>query len=178
MSPAILFDLDGTLIDTPAGITRVYHEVLAEDGRTAPETVIRATIGRPLDAAFGVLLGLPADSAEVARGVTRFRELFRDEVVPNARELIFPGIPAMLARLRGGGHPLAIVTSKVETSAREILGAAGMVDECVTAWRGAASRTRTSRSWRPSDSAGHRRAVWSSATRSTTSAWPSPPGCG
>lgn len=129
MNPAILFDLDGTLIDTPAGITRVYHEVLAEDGRTAPETVIRATIGRPLDTAFGELLGLPADSVEVARGAARFRELFRDKVVPNAGELIFPGIPAMLARLRGGGHPLAIVTSKVETSAREILGAAGMVDE-------------------------------------------------
>lgn len=129
MIPAVLFDLDGTLIDTPAGITMVYNEVLAEDGRTAPETVIRATIGRPLDAAFSVLLGLPADAAEVARGVARFRELFRDTVVPNARELVFPGIPAVLARLRGAGHPLAIVTSKVETSAREILASAGMVDE-------------------------------------------------
>jgi phosphoglycolate phosphatase len=129
MIPAILFDLDGTLIDTPSGIVRVFEEVLAQDGRVVAETDIRATVGRPLDASFGVLLDLPADSAAVARAVTRFRDVFRTRVVPGARELVFPGVPALLTRLRAAGHQLAIVTSKVETSAREILTSAGLMDE-------------------------------------------------
>ncbi|HYQ62145.1 HAD family hydrolase [Actinophytocola sp.] len=128
MNPAVLFDLDGTLIDTPSGIVTVLREVLAEGGRTAPEADIRATVGRPLDAAFSALVGLPPDSPEVASSVARFRLLFRERVVPGARELIFPGILDVLAGLRGTGRQLAIVTSKVETSAREILAAAGMVN--------------------------------------------------
>lgn len=129
MIPAVLFDLDGTLVDTPSGIVRVFEQVLAEDGRVATDADIRATVGRPLDASFGVLLDLPVDAAVVARAVTRFRDLFRTTVVPGARELVFPGVPGLLAGLRAAGHQLAIVTSKVETSAREILTSAGLMDE-------------------------------------------------
>jgi phosphoglycolate phosphatase len=129
MSPAVLFDLDGTLIDTPSGIVAVFREVLAEVGRTASEAAIRATVGRPLDASFSALIGQPPHSPEVAAAVARFRLLFRERVVPGARDLIFPGVLPVLAGLRRAGHQLAIVTSKIETSAREILGAAGMVNE-------------------------------------------------
>jgi phosphoglycolate phosphatase len=128
MIPAVLFDLDGTLIDTPGGIVAVLREVLAEHGLTAPEADIRATVGRPLDASFSALIGLPPDAPEVVSSVARFRLLFRERVVPGARELIFPGIPEVLHGLRRDGRQLAIVTSKVETSAREILAAAGMVN--------------------------------------------------
>jgi phosphoglycolate phosphatase len=130
VSPAaVLFDLDGTLIDTPSGIVAVLREVLAEGGRTAPEAEIRATVGRPLDASFSALTGLPPDSTEVVSAVARFRQLFRERVVPGAGKLVFPGILGVLAGLRRDGRQLAIVTSKVETSAREILAAAGMVDK-------------------------------------------------
>jgi phosphoglycolate phosphatase len=128
MIPAVLFDLDGTLIDTPSGIVAVLRDVLAEVGHTAREADIRATVGRPLDASFSALIGSPPDSPEVTSSVARFRLLFRERVVPGARELIFPGIPGALHDLRREGCQLAIVTSKVETSAREILVAAGMVN--------------------------------------------------
>jgi phosphoglycolate phosphatase len=129
MTPAVLFDLDGTLIDTPSGIVALLRDVLAEGGRTAAAADIRATVGRPLDASFSALVGLPPDSPEVAAAVARFRQLFRERVVPGARDLVFPGVLPVLAGLRRAGHQLAVVTSKVETSAREILGAADMVDE-------------------------------------------------
>jgi phosphoglycolate phosphatase len=129
MTRAVLFDMDGTLIDTPAGILRVYHAVLAEQGRTAAKADMRATIGRPLVPSLASLLGVSAEDPRVERAVARTRALFTELVVPNARELIFPGIPELLAELRVQGRPLAVVTSKIRRSAEELLGAAGLLDQ-------------------------------------------------
>jgi phosphoglycolate phosphatase len=121
---AVLFDLDGTLVDTPRGIVMVFADVLAEVDVRLPEQRLRDMIGRPLATCFARFLELPEDHADVARAIARFRELFTKTVVPNAGELVFPGVPAMLTALRAIDRPLAIVTSKVKASADELLGAA------------------------------------------------------
>lgn len=121
---AVLFDMDGTLIDTPSGIFHVLTEVLES---AVPPDVLRATIGRPLVTSVAGLLALPEDHARVARTVTRFRELFTELVVPNAPGLVFPGVPELLARLRARGRALAVVTSKGRRGAEELLGAAGLL---------------------------------------------------
>lgn len=130
MTTCVLFDLDGTLLDTPRGIVRVLRDVITESGRPLPpEEAIRATVGRPLAAVFSTLLDLPEDHADTAHAVDRFRVVFREIVVPQAQELVFPGVPDLLKRLRDRGHPLAIVTSKIRASAEEILRPAGLRDD-------------------------------------------------
>ncbi|WP_105971357.1 HAD family hydrolase [Streptomyces geranii] len=125
---AVLFDLDGTLLDTPGAIVSVLDKVLAESGRPVPSPErVRATVGRPLAAVFAELLELEQEHGEVERSVARFRELFREDVVPGARSLIFPGVPELLERLRAQGLALAIVTSKIRPSALELLEPAGLV---------------------------------------------------
>ncbi|WBB73436.1 HAD family hydrolase [Micromonospora sp. WMMD1128] len=128
MTTAILFDVDGTLVDTPAGMADVLHAVVAEHGRTATDEQVRRTIGRPLAASLAGLLARPADHPEVERAVDRARELFTETVVPNAAKLVFPGVPELLTTLRARGHPLAVVTSKVRPSAIELLTATGLLD--------------------------------------------------
>lgn len=125
---AVLFDMDGTLIDTPAGILRVHREVLAEVGVQQPDEVVNATIGRPLGASYALMLEQPEESPDVERAVARFRALFTNVVVPNAVELIFPGIPSLLAELRSQGRALAVVTSKGQRGAEELLLASGLMD--------------------------------------------------
>ncbi|MCM2578583.1 HAD family hydrolase [Streptomyces meridianus] len=130
MNTCVLFDLDGTLLDTPRGIVRVLRDVIVESGRPLPpEEAIRATVGRPLAAVFSTLLDLPEDHAETAHAVERFRVVFREKVVPGAADLVFPGVPHLLSRLRDGGYPLAVVTSKIQASAEEILRPAGLRDD-------------------------------------------------
>lgn len=127
---AVLFDLDGTLLDTPGAIARVLHRVLELTGHPpVPEHRVRATVGRPLTAVFAALTGRPEDHPRVAEAVALFRESFRDEVVPHAADLVFPGVPELLDRLRAEGTRTAICTSKIRASALELLEPAGLAGE-------------------------------------------------
>jgi phosphoglycolate phosphatase len=125
---AVLFDVDGTLVDTPGGMTKVLDAVVRETGREVDRERLRATVGRPLAASFATLLGLPEEHAEVAHAVERARRLFTETVIPAAADLVFPEVPPMLAELRERGLPLAVVTSKIRRSAVELLEAAGLLD--------------------------------------------------
>ncbi|MFC6091934.1 HAD family hydrolase [Saccharothrix lopnurensis] len=127
MNTAVLFDVDGTLVDTPAGMTVVLRDVVAEFGGAADEPRLRATVGRPLVASLALLLDLPADHPDAARAADRARALFTERVVPVATDLVFPGVPELLAELREHGHRLAVVTSKVHRSAVELLEATGLL---------------------------------------------------
>lgn len=130
MNPDLaVFDLDGTLVDTPRAIVRTFAGAFADMGVPAPEdAAIRATIGLPLEQAFGQLLGVPPEDERVAEGVRRYQVLFREIILPAAETLVFPGVPRGLAALRAEGFTLTIATSKFHASADALLRAAGLRD--------------------------------------------------
>jgi phosphoglycolate phosphatase len=125
MSRAVLFDLDGTLVDSPRAIVETFTAALTELGRPVPAAAaIRATIGLPLERAFADLTGEPvADTAPCVRAYLR---LFGELILPKAASLLFPGVAAGLAGLRRQGYALAVATSKYHASADALLTAAGI----------------------------------------------------
>ncbi len=127
MTQAIIFDLDGTLIDTPRGIIDTFIAALGSmDVNFTDRASIRSTIGRPLEAAFAEILKEPQDSQRVSFAVQQYQALFKDIVLPRAQELIFPGVVIGLTRLRELGFKLAIATSKVFKSAEALVKAADL----------------------------------------------------
>ena len=48
----VLFDLDGTLADTPGAIAAITHAILRDRGLTLDASAVLASVGRPLDQNF------------------------------------------------------------------------------------------------------------------------------
>ena len=123
MTRAVLFDLDGTLTDPKVGITRSIQHALRKRGRPVPDPdSLESLIGPPLEESFRTHFGMsPADARQA---VGDYREYFADTgLFENA---VYPGIPELLANLRGGGVRLAVATSKPTPFAERILAHFGL----------------------------------------------------
>lgn len=129
MRRGVIFDLDGTLIDTPQAIVETIGGVLVGNGYAGidPEK-IRATVGMPLETAFGELMGVESSSELVEEAVAAYRSHFAEVVLPGAEDLLFNGVPEGLEKLAEGNYALAVATSKIVLTAEALLEAAGIRD--------------------------------------------------
>jgi phosphoglycolate phosphatase len=122
----VIFDLDGTVVDTPDVISTTMSAVLSRSGVAVRPQDVRPTIGKPLLASIAYLLGLPAGDGRVAAAAAAYRERFDAQMTERGSDLLFPGVTAGLETLRGHGIALAIATSKVLAVARLVLGETGI----------------------------------------------------
>lgn len=122
MPAAILFDLDGTLVDSIELILgSARHAFIGFGGRAPTDDEWRAEIGRPL---IAVLREFAHDDAEADRLLARYREYQLEH-----HDSLLHAYDDMLDVLNGfaaAGHPLAVVTSKADWLARRALDHVGM----------------------------------------------------
>ncbi|SCX28483.1 Phosphoglycolate phosphatase [Agrobacterium sp. DSM 25558] len=124
----LIFDLDGTLFDTPSAIVEVFSGVFSlTDVPVPPPESIRSTIGLPLPAAFALLTGESEDSEQVTDCVSRYLAHFRTLILPKAVDLLYPGVADGLGLLRTNKITLAVATNKFQASAEAILGASAIL---------------------------------------------------
>lgn len=128
MKKTIIFDLDGTLVDTPSGIVETFTAVLKSMNIAPNPSAIKTTIGIPLEIAFSKLLGVDVSNGLVAYAISQYQLLFKEIVLPKAKKLLFKGVTNGLPELKAQGFNLAIGTSKFYTSAETLLKASGIWD--------------------------------------------------
>ena len=120
----VLFDLDGTLVDSTPGIWASIRVAAAELGLPEPAPgQLRAMVGPPLEEGFAGAFGLLPD--DVARAVAAYRAHYTAGAMFDAA--VYPGVPELLARLRADGATLAVATSKPEPFAVRILDHVGLL---------------------------------------------------
>ncbi|GAA2930147.1 HAD family hydrolase [Streptomyces mexicanus] len=124
----VVFDLDGTLADTPGAIVAITLKVLTALGCEPDEAAVRATVGKPLDRNFSQLLGLPADHPRVAEAMAAYRSGFGVHLEEQRERMLYPGVAEGLTKLREAGHLLAVATSKTHEAAVRTLRATGILD--------------------------------------------------
>jgi phosphoglycolate phosphatase len=103
----IIFDLDGTLVDSARCVVAATQEAFVQHQLAPPtEEQVVASMGIPIERSFVGWSGLD----DPAHLIADFREIYKSR----SRELItvFPGIREALQELSDAGHQLAIATSK------------------------------------------------------------------
>jgi phosphoglycolate phosphatase len=122
----LLFDLDGTLIDTLPDLARALNAVLAERGYAPlPEAAVKPIIGdgMPVLLARG-LAARGGTAAEAAALQTRFIEIYEAHATDNSRP--YPGVTQTLAALRARGFATAVCTNKPHHATGELLRETGL----------------------------------------------------
>ncbi len=125
---AVLFDLDGTILDTAADLAAAANAMLAEIGReTLPETRIRDYIGkgvqnlvtRSLEATGG------ASAHEAARAMSVFERHYLAGIADRSRP--YPGVVEGLEALARAGIPMGCVTNKAARFTEPLLERTGLM---------------------------------------------------
>ena len=123
----VLFDLDGTLIDSGPSILAALRKAFAEEGVPAlPPDAERSLLGPPLYRALPPLVGDAAD-----RVIRTYRRIFVAEGFAY-QATAYPGIEAPLDGLARHRVRVAVATSKLETSAVIILEHLGLAERFAT----------------------------------------------
>lgn len=112
----LIFDLDGTLVDTRQGVLACFEYTLNKLG-LPPYHDTYKFLGPPLQYSFSTLCGLDEETTEKA--VHIYRQKYRTEFIFNAE--LFNGIDDMLRTLKENGYTLAVATCKMEKFAEIVL---------------------------------------------------------
>jgi phosphoglycolate phosphatase len=115
---AVLFDLDGTLVDSRPAIVGGLNatlRALGEPERTEAELVAR--IGPPIHETWAWLLARRVE--EVGDVVDAYRERYVATMLDGT--LLYPGVPRLLDRLAADGYLLGVATSKSQAAAVALL---------------------------------------------------------
>lgn len=108
---AVLFDLDGTLIDTAPDMARALNEVLLEEGRDPLAfEAVRPHVSKGSTGLLDLAYGPDQAPAERERLRARFLERYRADLASESGP--FPGMEALLADLESAGICWGIVTNK------------------------------------------------------------------
>jgi HAD superfamily hydrolase (TIGR01509 family) len=122
----VIFDVDGTLVDSNDEHARAWVDGLAEFGYDVPYERVRALIGMGGDKVLPILTDLSADDAKGKRLAERREEIFAERYLPRVRP--FPGARELLVRLRDEGLLVAVASSSKKEMLKRLLSLVGAED--------------------------------------------------
>ena len=126
----ILFDLDGTLLDTAEGVIKAVQYTAATHGmEEKTESEIRSYIGPPIYDTFQIHYGLSQE--ESAHATEIFRNAYKDEFLFYAT--VYDGMYELLDDLKLSGRKLGVATNKRQDYTEKLLAHFDMMDrfDCI-----------------------------------------------
>lgn len=115
---ALIFDLDGTLIDSKLDLAVAVDATLKHMGRAPmPHETIAGYVGRGASALIRSVLGESVTSEEVETGLAYFLSYYRAHMLDNT--VTYPGVREGLASL--AKYPMAVLTNKPVRFSKAIL---------------------------------------------------------
>lgn len=128
---AVLFDLDGTLLDTAPDFIVVLNAMLTDRGRAPlPAADIRAVVSNGARALVALGFGGEPGDAEFDALNQELRDRYAQHLAVHTR--LFPGLDALLRQLEAHGVPWGIVTNKPSIYTLPLLDALGLRARCAS----------------------------------------------
>jgi len=120
----VLFDLDGTLIDSIELIVKSARFAFASrPGPSPTDEEFMAGIGQPLVAQFGPYAGTPEEMQALIAAYRHYQLENHDRLTT-----LYDGVLDLVLALKDDGRPLGVVTSKMDAIARRSLSHVGLLD--------------------------------------------------
>lgn len=119
----VVFDLDGTLVDTAPDLAAAMNVVLANRGRAhVPLAEVRHMVGQGARALMSKAMaatGTPADEPLLDELYDEFLAYYLNNIADHSTP--FPGVTAQLERCRDAGFQLGVCTNKPEAASNLLL---------------------------------------------------------
>jgi phosphoglycolate phosphatase len=129
--PIVVFDLDGTLVDTaPDLLDSLNHSLLAGGAAMADASGIRQFVGHGARVMIARAYAAQKRMLEPSEH-DRLFNLFLDHYGGNipGQSQPYPGVPAALTRLAAAGYRLAVCTNKTEGFSKRLLEGLGLAGQ-------------------------------------------------
>lgn len=126
----VLFDLDGTLIDTAADFIVVVNQLLKEHNKAAlAENIIRNSVSDGARALVKIAFDIEEEHADFSALRQRLLDLYYEQL-NNTQATLYPGLDDLLQQLESQNIPWGIVTNKPEMYSTRLLNKLDLSNRC------------------------------------------------
>jgi phosphoglycolate phosphatase len=121
MSSAIIFDLDGTLLDTEPDFTLLLNQLLQRhDLPGLEQSAVRGTVSSGARALVKLGFGLHDEDPQLQSLLMEFLDLYAKQI-PHTQASLFEDIDMLIASLHAAGVPWGIMTNKARRFSEPLL---------------------------------------------------------
>jgi len=126
---AVLFDLDGTLLDTAPTFVKLLNTLLVKHGKkTLPAEIIREQVSHGARALITLGFGLTEDNENFEVLRNELLDLYEDDIVDGTE--LFEGMAEVLDTLAKKNIPWGIVTNKPSRFTFPLINKLGISKQC------------------------------------------------
>ena len=126
----VLFDLDGTLINTAPDFIQVVNKLLEEEERTSIDSnLISQTVSDGARALVKLAFAIEEDAEEFPKLNQRLLDLYKEQIKAT-EAFLYPSLDSLLQKLEQAQIPWGIVTNKPELYSVALLNELSLSERC------------------------------------------------